>query len=220
MIHTVGLIVCATSIPILFVRGSWKANLEDEPINQDYAGTPHEASTRLVNFSSLFKTRLFWIANLTFGILQPCTQFMTLSYPLFLTQGFKFSEKEASVHTTIALILGILSCVFLNLSNKLKFWCKTLFVVSSVGIIMISIACFIIRADNFEVGWIAYSLIIIGEALWGIGTIGNIGFTNMVVSTMFPFVDKNLIIAFPTWVGNFSGLLFNWLFTTYYETAF
>jgi hypothetical protein len=45
-------------------------------------------------------------------------------------------------------------------------------------------------------------LLIFGECLWGIGAIGSLGVGIMTVTTFFPRIDKNLIVAVGQTVGS------------------
>ncbi len=49
--------------------------------------------------------------------------------------------------------------------------------------------------ENFREHGSGEILLIFGECLWGIGTIGRLGVGIMTVTTFVPRIDKNLIVA-------------------------
>jgi hypothetical protein len=127
---------------------------------------------------------------------------LAISGPMYL-EKYGFSEIESAIWPACAIGIGLLSCMLINLSRKIRFWVKFCYLFGSLSFILIGLSTILNRNISFEhryngpgVTFCRFQMIF-GLSMLGVASGAVLNMSSLITVRIFPMIDYNMLLAVP-----------------------
>lgn len=99
--------------------------------------------------------------------------------------------------------IGILACLLINLSRKIRLWAKVCYLLISLSLILIGLSTILNKNISFEHRndgpgvTFCRSQMIFGLLMLGVASSGVLNMSSLITVTIFPMIDCNALLVVP-----------------------
>lgn len=206
ILHNIGFYLSFSTFPLLLVNENWKASDRPNFSIHCFNDLRFPEVAIIDDLIQAIITEMYWSCVGVFMMVIPMMYVLVFDYQGLL-QSCNMSEKHSFYHTVFTLMIGVVSATIFNIPPYVWNISKILIFCEAIGMLMIG-ACLlninetdshgknlitVEKIDNdLRIVWL-----FLGETLLGIGVVSNMNLVILTLTSLFPMVDKNLIIAIP-----------------------
>jgi hypothetical protein len=127
---------------------------------------------------------------------------LNITGPMYL-ENYGFSEIESAIWPSVAMGIGIIASILINLSRKIRLWLKICYLLISASLILIGLSTILNTNISFEHGYDGPVVtfwrleMIFGLSMLGVASSGVLNMSSLIPVTIFPMIDCNVLLVVP-----------------------